>query len=122
MNVCDFWKDVLAQDAKAIRQYFHEDAYVNWHYTNEHLTVSDFIRANCEYPGEWEDEVERIEIVKDGMIPVTHVYPKDHSASFHAASFIQLKNDKIIAIDEYRADEGEAPNWRLEKHIGKAIR
>ena len=45
MNVYDFWKAVLAQDEQEIRKYFHNDAYVNWHCTNEHFTVDEFIIA-----------------------------------------------------------------------------
>lgn len=52
MNVKQFWKAVLAQDEKEIRKYFHKDAYVNWHCTNEHFTIDEYIIANCEYPGE----------------------------------------------------------------------
>ena len=51
MNVKQFWKAVLAQDEKEIRKYFHKDAYVNWHCTNEHFTIDEYIIANCEYPG-----------------------------------------------------------------------
>ena len=54
MDIHKFWEVVLHQDADAIREYFYPDAYVNWHNTNEHFTVEEFIRANCEYPGEWE--------------------------------------------------------------------
>ena len=54
MNVKQFWKAVLAQDEKEIRKYFHKDAYVNWHCTNEHFTIDEYIIANCEYPGEWD--------------------------------------------------------------------
>ena len=50
MNIQQFWSDVLAQRADEIREYFHADAYVNWHCSNEHFTVEEFIRANCEYP------------------------------------------------------------------------
>lgn len=39
MNIKKFWDAVLRQDAEAIRKYFHPDAYVNWHNTNEHFTV-----------------------------------------------------------------------------------
>ena len=51
MNIQQFWSDVLAQRADEIREYFHADAFVNWHCSNEHFTVEEFIRANCEYPG-----------------------------------------------------------------------
>ena len=43
MDICEFWKYVLAQDADKIRGYFHEDAYVNWHCTNEHFSAEEFI-------------------------------------------------------------------------------
>ena len=58
MDIKAFWDAVLRQDADEIREYFHPTAFVNWHNTNEHFTVEEFIRANCEYPGEWDGEVE----------------------------------------------------------------
>ena len=61
MDIKAFWRAVLAQDEPEIRTYFAPDAYVNWHCTNEHFTVDEFITANCEYPGEWDGVVERIE-------------------------------------------------------------
>ena len=54
MDVCSFIKAVLAQDEDTIRHFFHKDAYVNWHCSNEHFTVHEFIIANCEYPGDWD--------------------------------------------------------------------
>lgn len=122
MNIKQFWKDVLAQDRDAVREYFCDDAYVNWHCTNEHFTVEEFIRANCEYPGEWDGAVERIENAGDTVITVTHVYPKDKSLSFHVISFIRIKQDKILSVDEYWADDGAAPQWRREMHIGQPIK
>lgn len=121
MNVYDFWKAVLAQDEQSIRSFFCDHAYVNWHCTNEHFTVEEFIQANCEYPGEWDGEVERVEVLDDLFITVTHVYPTDRTASFHVTSFIQVNADKIVSVDEYWADDGDAPQWRLDKQIGTAI-
>ncbi len=108
MNIKEFWKAVLAQDEKNIRKYFHKEAYVNWHCTNEHFTVDEYIIANCEYPGEWDGVVERMETLNDLIITVTHIYLKDRSVSFHVTSFIQIKEDKITAMDEYYADDGMA--------------
>lgn len=121
MDIYKFWKSILEQNAGAIRDYFHKNAYINWHCTNEHFNVDEFIIANCEYPGNWEGEVERVEKTNDLLITVTHVYLKDRTQSFHVTSFIRVINDKIVAVDEYWADDGLAPCWRLEKHIGKAI-
>lgn len=121
MNVKEFWKVILAQDENAIRKYFHKDAYINWHCTNEHFNVDEFIIANCEYPGDWDGVVERIERMNDLTITVTSVYPKDRSTFFHVTSFIKTANNKIISMDEYWADDGDAPQWRKDKHIGSSI-
>ena len=61
MDIYQYWIDVLEQNAERIRDYFDEDAYINWHCTNERFTVEEFIIANCEYPGCWDGEVERLE-------------------------------------------------------------
>lgn len=121
MDVCHFLKAVLAQDENTIRSYFHENAYVNWHCSNEHFTVDEFIIANCEYPGDWDGDIERVEVVDDLYITATKVYPKDKSAFFHVVSFIRVTNGKIISMDEYWADDSNVPQWRLDKHIGKPI-
>ena len=122
MNVYDFWKAVLVQDEQELRKYFHKDAYINWHCTNEHFTVDEFIIANCEYPGEWDGEVERLEEMGELIITVTRVYPTDRTASFHVTSFIKMKEDKIASVDEYWADDDDAPQWRLDKKIGRRIK
>lgn len=122
MDIKKFWNAILAQNEQEIREYFHQEAYVNWHCTNEHFSVDEFIVANCEYPGDWDGTVERVETIKDLIITVVLVYPKERNISFHVTSFIKIKNDKIVSMDEYWADDGNAPQWRLDKHIGTAIR
>lgn len=121
MNTVAFWSAVLAQNEPEIRTFFHPDASINWHCTNEHFTVDEFIIANCEYPGDWDGQIERTEAFQDILITVTHVYLRNRSASFHVTSFIQLKDDRIAALDEYWADDGNAPQWRLDKRIGTPI-
>lgn len=44
MNIYDFWKAVLGQNEIEIRKYFQNDAYINWHCTNERFNVDEFIR------------------------------------------------------------------------------
>lgn len=122
MNIESFWRAVLAQDAMEIESYFHPDAYINWHCTNEHFSLHEFIIANCEYPGDWDGVVERVETIDDLVVTVTLVRNSDRSSSFHVTSFIKLKDDKIVSMDEYWADDGEAPQWRKSKHIGVSLR
>lgn len=122
MNINEYWKAALAQDANKMKDYFNENAYINWYNTNEHFTVDEFIRANCEYPDSWDGEVERIEEIGDLIITATHVYAKNKPLSFHVVSFIKVTDDKISFIDEYWGDDGMPPQWRLDKHIGTTIK
>ncbi len=120
-DVKQYWNAVVRQDVAAIREYFHPDAWVNWHNTNEHFTVDEFIRANCEYPGDWNGAVENTITNGSQVITVTHVFSKDGKLSFHVVSFIHIEGGKIRSIDEYWGDDGLPPKWRQEKRIGTAI-
>lgn len=122
MNIEKYWEAVLRQEADAINEYFAEDACIKWHNTNEAFNVAEFIRANCEYPGKWAGEIERMETIGDLFISVIHVWSLDEVASFHVTSFIRLSEGKIVSIDEYWGDDGPAPQWRLDKRIGTAIK
>jgi len=122
MDINAFWDAVLQQDADAIRKYFHPDAWVNWHNTNEHFTVEEYIRANCEYPGRWAGNVEQAITTDAYIITVTHVYSDDKSVSCHAASFFKIVEDKIASVEEYWGDDGPAPQWRQELCLGGPIR
>lgn len=101
--------------------YFREDACIRWHNTNEQFTVEEFIRANCEYPGQWDGELERL--VQDGeqVVTAVRVWARDGAASFHAVSFLKVQQDKICAIDEYWGEDGEPPQWRKEIQVGRPI-
>ncbi len=122
IDIAKFWDAILKQDREAIRSYFAADACVNWHNTGEHFTVDEFIRANCEYPGEWTGEVEKEIHADDTIITATHVQTQDGSLSFHVTSFIQMKDGKIAHVDEYWGDDGEAPKWRQDMNIGSKIK
>lgn len=122
MDVYSYWRAVLEQDAASMRDFFRSDAVVNWHNTNERFNLEEFIRANCEYPGEWCGEVERVEIKDDLIVTVTHVWSVDKGLSFHVTSFIKTQQDKIILIDEYWGDDGPAPQWRRDKKLGCPIK
>ena len=121
LRIEDFWRDVLNQDREALPAWFTPAAHVNWHCTNERFTVEEFIRVNCDYPGDWNGTVQRQLWAGDTLATVTLVYPKDRSASFHVASFFQFEGNKIAALDEYWADDGPAPPWRQSMRIGEKI-
>ena len=117
----DFLAAVTEQDRDRLRGFFTPGAAVYWPNTGEKFSLEDYLTANCEYPGDWDGEVEKIVTTGDMIITATRVYPKDRSASFHVTSFIKLKDGKIVAMDEYWADDGEAPKWRQDMKIGRKI-
>lgn len=122
MDIHAYWTAVLRQDADAIRAHFCPNAYVNWHNTNEHFTVDEFIRANCEYPGDWAGKVERVVRQGTECITVAHVYSRDGKLSYHVVSFIRVDGGQIASVDEYWGDDGDPPEWRREMHLGSAIK
>ncbi len=121
MDAGSLWKDILTQNRDAIGKYFCKDAVIRWHCTNEQFTVSEFIRANCEYPGSWDGIVERTDEYGDTLITVVNVFPKDRSASYHVVSFFRFADGRISSLDEYWADDGDTPEWRKRLGIGKPI-
>ena len=77
MDITDFWNAVLKQEPEKLRTFFKDTAYVNWHCTNEHFTVEEYIRANCEYPGEWDGTIERTEEIGNLLITAVKVFTAD---------------------------------------------
>ena len=120
LDIKKFWKAIAEQDAEKIRSYFNKTATIRWHNTKEQFTLEEFIKANCEYPGKWEAEVERIEKIENLIITAVKVFGND--TSVHATSFIKIEDDKIVSMDEYWGDDGKPPQWRLDMKIGTAIR
>ena len=61
MDIRAFWSAVLSQDRKALPEYFCRGAVIRWHCSNERFTVEEYVRANCDYPGQWagEDRTDR---------------------------------------------------------------
>lgn len=122
IDIHAFWRDVLSQNRARLPGYFRRDASICWHCTNERFNVAEYIRANCDYPGRWNGEIERVENMAESIVTVVRVFPADRSASFHAVSFFKLKEGLIDTLDEYWADDGEAPAWRRAMNMGMPIR
>jgi hypothetical protein len=114
----EYLENGIKTECKRVREFFFSDAHINWHGTNEHFNVEEYIRANCEYPREWGGEIQRIERTGDIFIVVVHVYTCDRSSSFHVVPFMQVRDSKILSLDEYWGDNGAVPQWRLEQQIG----
>lgn len=116
-----YWEAVARQDEMVLRTCFHPDAIIRWWGSNEEFSIDEFMIANCEYPGQWKGEVERIEVAGDVLISAVHVYEQDGSISCHVVSFFTFSDDKILTLNEYWGNDGAAPEWRKIKNIGKPI-
>ena len=110
---------VTRQDAEDLRELFAPNAVILWHNTNEAFTVSEYIRANCEYPGDWDGKIERVEQTPQSLIVVSKVWTTD--AAFRVVSFLEFSDEKIRRLDEYWGNIGEIPEWRRKMNLGKKI-
>lgn len=88
-----YWVYITTQNERELEKFFHKDACIRWHNTNEQFNVSEFIRANCDYPGTWNGEIERIEQIENTIITVTRVW--NNEISFHVTSFFGIECGKI---------------------------
>ena len=39
MNIQAFWQDIISQNREKLPDYFHENAVIRWHCSNEQCTV-----------------------------------------------------------------------------------
>ena len=115
-----YWNNAASQNEAKLRECFLADAVIKWHCTNEEFTVEEFIRANCDYPGSWNGEIERFVHLDDLVITAARVWTD--GMSFHVCSFFRLENEKIKTLDEYWGDDGDAPQWRQDMNIGRPIK
>lgn len=122
MDLHNYWKDVIEQNADKLSRYFHDDAVIRWHCTNEQFNVSEYVKVNCSYPGHWCGEIERIESCGQILVTVCRVWAQQHDISFHVVSLFRIKDGLISEIDEYWGDDGQAPQWRKNMHIGRPIK
>lgn len=116
----EYWQKVAKQDRDGLTLLFNENAKIRWHCTNEEFTAEEFIRVNCDYPDEWDGEMERLELTGESVITITRVWSKD--LSFHVCSFFKMEGERISQLDEYWGDDGEAPEWRQSMKIGRKIK
>ncbi len=121
MDINAFWKDVLAQNEEALPAYFHPDATIRWHCSDEEFTVAEYVRANCTYPGEWDGVIERIEPLANGWVTAVAVWPEGRETRHHVVSFFTVDGEKITGLDEYWADDGDVPLWRQRLSLGRRI-
>lgn len=117
-QILALWRATAAQDAQAMAQYFTPDAVILWPNSSERFRLEGYLQANCEYPGQWEGQVERVSA--DGSVSVARVWNPEGEV-FRAVSFYQWQGDRIARLEEYWGDEAPAPAWRRELGVASAL-
>ena len=108
-TILRLWQAIAEQDEERLAQFFTVDAQIFWPNTNERFDLPGYLRANCDYPGQWSGKVEKI--AADGSYSVARVWSPD-GAGARAVTFSQWRNGKIVQMTEYWGDVGPAPDWR----------
>ncbi len=120
-QVIALWNDINNQNWNNIHTYFDQEAIINWNNTNEKFNAAEFVTANREYPGDWRIVIERLETINNLVISVVKVEAGSGELSFHATSFFEFLNGKIKLLNEYWGEDGNPPQWRIDKKIGRPI-
>lgn len=120
-KIIDLWNDIDKQNWDNLFHYFCDDAMINWNNSNESFNVEEFVRANCEYLGDWAITIERLEVMDNLVVSVVKVELNNSEISFRATSFFEFMEDRIVLLNEYWGDNIKPPQWRIDKNIGKAI-
>lgn len=107
--ILDLWQAIARQDAHELARFFTVDARILWPNSGERFDLPGYLRANCDYPGQWSGQVERI--AEDGSYSVARVWSAEGLAS-RAVTFYQWRNGKILQMTEYWGEIGPAPGWR----------
>lgn len=107
--ILDLWQAIARQDAHELARFFTVDAQILWPNSGERFDLPGYLRANCDYPGQWSGQVERI--AEDGSYSVARVWSAEGLAS-RAVTFYQWRNGKILQMTEYWGEIGPAPDWR----------
>ena len=100
LDAAAYWAATLAQRPEEMAAFFAPDATVRWPNTNELFTAAEFIRANCEYPGRWEGEIERVEAMGPLLVTVVRVFDAPRTVSFHVTSFFRVEAGRIATLEE----------------------
>ena len=121
-----FFDAVVSQNATKLASLFEVDATIIWANTDEQFSVAEYVRATCEYPGNWQGVIEKVSVepVADGKKRVTAIakVTNDSGNSFRAVSFFEISRAGLIqTLTEYWGDITQAPKWRQDLHIGKRI-
>lgn len=117
----NYWEYTARRNGTALREYFHPDAKIYLHDTNEILNADSLINYNVESDGDWKTTVDRVDKLENGQV-VTITFHRSESWIGFVTSFFTLKDDIIVELHEYYAPCDEIPQWRTDLSEHEKIR
>lgn len=109
------WNTIAQMKWDSLRDYFHEDARIEWPCTNEIFDVSGFIVANAKYPSNWKETLKEVHKMDDEWISFTTV--ENEEMKFSAISIFTFKDQRISYLREYWCSHEAAPLWRQKLNL-----
>ena len=109
VTIRSLWQAIAEQNEEKLVCFFTPDAQILWPNTEERFDLNGYLRANCDYPGQWNGKVETVAL--DGSYSIAKVWPPEGGAA-RAVTFYKWRNGKIEQMVEYWGDIGPAPEWR----------
>lgn len=52
-TILALWQAIAEQDEARLSRFFTADAEILWPNTGERFDLAGYLRANCDYPGQW---------------------------------------------------------------------
>jgi len=108
-----YWKAVEQKNKTDFSTYFHEDAMIYLHDTNDEFPPEYYIREEDNFGNDWHTTVDRIEKLENGQV-MTITFHRSSDWIGFVTSFFTFKDDKIIELNEYYSpcDNNIVPQWR----------
>ena len=88
-TILALWQAIAEQDEARLSRFFTADAEILWPNTGERFDLAGYLRANCDYPGQWSGAVERV--APDGSYSVARVWSPE-GVTARAVTFYQWRN------------------------------
>ncbi len=118
-TILALWQAIAEQDEARLSRFFTADAEIFWPNTGERFDLAGYLRANCDYPGQWSGAVERV--APDGSYSVARVWSPE-GVTARAVTFYQWRNGRIVQMVEYWGDVAPPPEWRRPEAQAEPVR
>jgi hypothetical protein len=110
--VTKFWNYFSNQEWEKAKELLDQDFIATWPQSRERILGPDnFININRHYPGNHKIQIKKLFEIENKIITTVWMEADTGQKTF-ANSFFEIKNNKIISVEEYWAEPYVAPKWR----------